>query len=156
MKATEKRCPKTCEKNSTNVLDLDFCFRPWHHFFRFFVECATGQGAFTVLPVNTVGTIGRNVTLKCALSDPVYSLSWINPSGNYVYEKGFGIIPGYEDQYLVEEEYANSYNIVVLNADLNDAGRYTCECSRLSSSASAEIILLGDKNTNLLRKGHNL
>ena len=59
-----------------------------------------------------------------------------------MYEKGRGILPGFEGQYLVEE-YGNSYNLVVLNAAEDDAGRYACDCTTLTSSAFAEIILLG-------------
>ena len=123
-------------------LIFSFCFATILHLFHFFAEYAT-QDAFTVLPTNTVGTIERNVTLKCALSNPVYSLFWINPSGNYVYEKGLGIFPGYEGEYVVKEGSGNSYNLVLLNADLNDAGRYTCLCATRTSSALTEIILLG-------------
>ena len=43
------------------------------------------------------------------------------------------------------EESGTSYNLVVLNAESNDAGRYTCHCLTMSSSALAEIILLGKK-----------
>ena len=100
------------------------------------------QDAFLELPVNTHGVIGQNVTLNCALSDPAHSLSWINPLGFNVYEKGFGVLPQFEGQYMVEEN-GKSYNLVVLNADVYDAGRYTCECASLSSSALAEIILIG-------------
>ena len=67
---------------------------------------------------------------------------WVNPNGVNVYEKGFGISPGFEGQYVVEEN-GNSYNLVVLNADQDDVGQYTCYCPTLSSSALAEIILLG-------------
>ena len=69
-------------------------------------------------------------------------MDWINPSGATVYQKGIGIVPGYEEQYMVEES-GNNYNLIVVNADINDAGRYTCECRTVSSSTLAEIILLG-------------
>ena len=102
----------------------------------------TAQDAFDELPANTQGTIGQNVTLNCALSDGAFSLYWSNPDGVVVYEKGFGIIPGFEGQYVVEEN-ENSYNLVVINAAEDDAGQYTCHCATLVSSALAEIILLG-------------
>ena len=62
-----------------------------------------------------------------------------------MYRKGFGITPEGEGQYLVEE-YGNSYsyNLVVINADLSHDGRHECETS--SSSAFAEVILLGNVN----------
>ena len=110
------------------------------------LECAT-QDAFTVLPTNTVGMIGQKVTLNCALSNGGYSLIWRNPSGNNVYLKGIGITSGNEEHFMVEEGSGNSYNLVVLNADENDAGQYVCDCPTLSSLALAEIILLGKKNT---------
>ena len=110
------------------------------------LECAT-QDAFTILPTNTAGTIGQNVTLNCALSNGGYSLIWRNPSGNNVYLKGIGITSGNEGQYIVEEESGNRYNLVALNAAQDDARRYACDCPTVSSSALAEIILLGEKNT---------
>ena len=64
-----------------------------------------------------------------------------------MYEKGFGILPGFEGQYVVEE-YGNSYNLVVLNAEEDDAGRYDCHCATMSSLALAEIILLGKYTLN--------
>ena len=110
------------------------------------LECAT-QDAFTVLPTNTAGMIGQNVTLNCALSNGDYSLIWRNPSRNNVYLKGIGITSENEGHYLVEEGSGNNYNLVVVNADESDAGRYECDCPTVSSSALAEIILLGEKNT---------
>ena len=100
------------------------------------------QETFDELPVNTQGAIGQNITLNCALSDGTFSLFWSNPEGINVYEKGTGILPGFEGQYVVEE-YGNCYNLVVLNAEMDDAGRYDCYCATMSLSALAEIILLG-------------
>ena len=100
------------------------------------------QNAFEELPINTVGIIGQNVKLNCTLSDGAFSLYWRNPDGYNVYEKGTGILQVFEGQYVVEE-YGNSYNLVVLNAEVDDAGRYDCYCATMSSSALAEIILLG-------------
>ena len=60
-----------------------------------------------------------------------------------MYEKGTGLIPGFEGHYMVEEGSGNSYNLVVLNADVDDAGQYACYCATMFSSALAEIILLG-------------
>ena len=47
----------------------------------------TVQDAFQVLPVNTQGAIGQNVTLNCELSDPSDSLYWRNPDVFIVYER---------------------------------------------------------------------
>ena len=100
------------------------------------------QDAFTTLPRNTQGVIGQNVTLNCALSDPLDSLFWKDQDEINVYEKGRGILDGFEGQYLVEES-GNNYNLVILNTDMNDAGRYTCYCATESSSALADVILIG-------------
>ena len=110
------------------------------------------QEAFDELPVNTQGAIGQNITLNCALSDGTFSLLWRNPEGIYVYEKGTGILPGFEGQYVVEE-YGNIYNLVVLDAAEDDAGQYDCYCATMSSSALAEIILLGKQT---LKTNHNM
>ena len=106
------------------------------------VVLSEAQDAFTTLPKNTQGVIGQNVTLNCALAVATNSLIWRNPTDVSVYEKGNGILDGFEGQYHVEEGSSNSYNLVILNTDLNDAGRYTCYCGTQSSSAFAEVILL--------------
>ena len=117
------------------------------------VVALEAQNAFTILPRNTQGVIGQNVTLNCALSDNSYSLIWTNPAGANVYEKSSGILDGFEGQYLLEES-GSSYNLVILNTDMNDAGRYTCYCATRSSSAYAEVILLG-KRPNFLTENTN-
>ena len=97
--------------------------------------------------MRSAGTIGQNLTLNCALSEGAFSLSWMNPSGVTVCEKEFGINPGNEGHYLVEEGSENSYNLVILNTAVEDAGQYTCECKTLPSSALAEIVLLDKKES---------
>ena len=99
------------------------------------------EDAFTELPVNTQGVIGQNVTLNCALRNGVHSLFWQDQRGVNIYEKGIGILPGYEGQYVVEESGTN-YNLVIINADQQDAGFHTCECASLSTSVVAAVILL--------------
>ena len=103
----------------------------------------TAQEAFDELPINTAGIIGKNVTLNCALSNKDYSLQWVNPDTDVVYRKAFGVTSGNEGDYVVEEN-GNSYNIVVLNAAQDDAGQY--ECRTNSSSAFAQVVLLGNVN----------
>ena len=60
-----------------------------------------------------------------------------------MYVEAVAITPGGEGHYLVEGS-GNSHNLVVLNAGQEDAGQYTCDCRFVSSSALAEIILLGN------------
>lgn len=69
--------------------------------------------AFTVLPQNTYGILGANVTLDCELSNSGYTLSWKNPDGANVYEKGFGVLPGFEGQYDVTEDGDRYINLKV-------------------------------------------
>ena len=38
----------------------------------------------------------------------------------------------------------NRYSLVVIDADMEDAGQYGCHCATLSSTALAEIIMLGN------------
>ena len=111
------------------------------------------EEAFATLPRNTQGVIGQNVTLNCALANPGNILYWKNQLDANIYEKGTGILDGFEGQYLVEES-GNSYNLIILNTEPNDAGRYTCNCATQSSSAVAEVILLG-KCPNFLTENTN-
>ena len=100
------------------------------------------EDAFTVLPTNTKGVIGENVTLNCALTDGGNSLFWLNPDETYVFEKGTGILSPFEGQYGVQESGTN-YNLVILNAAVDDAGQYACQCATKNTFAYAEVILLG-------------
>ena len=101
------------------------------------------QDGLATVPKNTVGVTGQNITLNCALTDPDSStLDWINSAGVTVYQDRLGVLPEYENEYYVEPN-SPSHNLVILNADQNDAGRYTCLCSTRSSSALAEVIIIG-------------
>ena len=39
----------------------------------------------------------------------------------------------------------NRYSLVVIDADIEDAGQYGCHCGTLSSTALAEMIMLGNR-----------
>ena len=106
-------------------------------------KCLSQQDTFTILPTNTHGTRGENVTLNCALSNGSYALSWMNPDGITVFQKRSGISPGLEGDYDIELGNGNRYSLIIINAAPGDAGRYTCFCWTVSSSALAEVILLG-------------
>ena len=90
-----------------------------------------------------MGTIGENITLYCTLSDEGYSLKWYQTLGALIYQNGVGIDPYFAGRFLVEE-IERSYNLVVLNAEKNDAWGYQCHCRSLDTYAEAEIILLGN------------
>ena len=66
-----------------------------------------------------------------------------------MYLNGIEIASGNKEHYMVKEENGNSYNLVVLNAGMDASGRYECYCPTAYSSALAEIILLGKKNTSI-------
>ena len=100
----------------------------------------TAQDALAEIPVNTAGIIGQNVTLNCTVSNKYYSFQWVNPDSDVVYNKVCGVT---EEDYAVEEN-GNSHNLVVLDAAMGDAGEY--ECRTNSSSAFAQVILLGNVN----------
>ena len=68
----------------------------------------------------------------------------MNPDRLTVYDKRFGITPGLEGGYDVKLGDGNRYSLIIINAAPGDAGRYTCYCWTVSSSASAEVILLGN------------
>ena len=38
----------------------------------------------------------------------------------------------------------NRYSLVIIDADMEDAGQYGCHCATLSSTALAEMIMLGN------------
>ena len=115
----------------------------------FSVVALEAQDSFTTLPMNTMGVIGQNVTLNCALSDPSTSLIWINPQRLVVYESWNGITDDGKGHYLVEEINGNTFNLVILNTEAEDAGQYTCQCVSPTSSAFAQVILLGTYTSHI-------
>ena len=100
----------------------------------------------TVSPENTVHVIGdSDPVLRCSIEDmePVDNTVW----SEYITDPVIGrtiaiddiVLPGLEDKYYIDET-----DLVILEANLSDAGKY--ECGNVLAPVvqmSAELLLLG-------------
>ena len=67
----------------------------------------------------------------------------VRPDGNNVADSQNGVYPHFEREYAFSEAN-NAYSLIVLGAESDDAGQYMCNSLVHTSSAYAEIIMLGN------------
>ena len=96
---------------------------------------------FSVQPTNTYGIVGRNVTLQCGMADGALTV-WVQSDGQSVAESVSGVYSVFENKYALTNQ-GNTYTLTLMNAALTDAGQYNCNSPPKSSTAYAEIIMLG-------------
>ena len=116
----------------------------------FAVHLAFGLiSTFETKPLNTHFVIGedfQNSTFNCSINDnsgldtAQYWFEYATkPNGRIIASNDFVTVPS---KYVVEGEY----NLIILNPETTDAGKYHCQNSRSGSGqiiATAELIVLG-------------
>ena len=98
------------------------------------------QNPFSTQPSNTHGIIGRNFSLSCATDGT--QIFWLQPDGQTVADSISGVYPTFDDKYILTNE-GNTYTLVLVNVEPNDAGCFACNSQLYSATAYAEVIILG-------------
>ena len=113
--------------------------------FSFFLSVARSWGQtnpFSVQPKNTYGIVGQNVTLQCEVTDGTQTF-WIQADGKTVADSISGVYDTFKDKYTLTNQ-GTTYTLTLMNGVLDDAARYGCNSQYHSSTAYAEIIMLGN------------
>lgn len=108
-----------------------------------------GNSKITAKPVDTEVKVGDSTYFNCSISDPSADISWFHhPVGKrtdhhqYVYTAGQLISP-YDRRFRIDKQIsAGSFNLVLLNAQLSDAGLYVCQNGGANSAVYAELIVI--------------
>ncbi len=113
-----------------------------------------GQIPFEIMPANTFGVEGQNITLTCAIDRSVV-FYWKNPFGDRVAQNEVGdtggVADGFENDYALVQNFGiNSWSLVIINAGPTDAGQYECEVPIPTYSAFAEVFVMSKCGVCLL------
>ena len=88
--------------------------------------------------------VGEDVTLRCSITDAGLDGSlqtWRRPSGDAITENG-NMLGSFDGKYTIE----GTYNLVIVSAQIEDAGKYTCESTFAVggvAKSSLQLIMLG-------------
>ncbi len=97
---------------------------------------------YTVMPQNSYGLVGNETTLLCAVpADSTSIVQWWNNSGVQITR---GELSLYPDKYAVSSSPTGTYNLIILDVNLSDAGQYHCRLDTENIRAFAELIVLGE------------
>jgi len=103
-------------------------------------------------------TEGENATLSCQSDTPVnwqrrlFSAFRPIDSERICYDGK--IVEGYEDEFSINVDHTEQppkYTLIILNADINDSGEYTCVgMAGLGETVSANLTVYGKNGVKLL------
>ena len=100
----------------------------------------------TVAPQNTAVIRGRTLTLRCATNTST-KLSWYFGQRQVKIFNGFNISPEFRARHATQPP---SYDLVISDVRMSDAGLYTCLHSK-THSATALVVVLGERHYSLAR-----
>ena len=109
-----------------------------------FLGCWAQSDPFTTKPQTKYVFTGHNVSLNCGVWNGGSTVQWWTPRG-LVADNIQGVYPTYRSYYDLQVPRANHYQLVVLRARSNDAGRYTCstfDATGTTAYAYADIAVL--------------
>ena len=95
----------------------------------------------TVAPQNTAVIRGRTLTLHCATNTST-KLSWYFGQRQVKIFNGFNISPEFRARHATQPP---SYDLVISDVRMSDAGLYTCLHSK-THSATALVVVLGERH----------
>ena len=98
----------------------------------------------TVAPQNTAVIRGRTLTLRCATNTST-KLSWYFGQRQVKIFNGFNISPEFRARHATQPP---SYDLVISDVRMSDAGLYTCLHSK-THSATALVVVLGERRYSL-------
>ena len=97
---------------------------------------------YTLMPQNSYGLVGNDTTLLCAVhADSTSQVQWWNNSGVQITSGEKSLYP---DKYAVISHPPGTYNLIILDVNLSDAGQYHCRLDTDNVRAFAELIVLGE------------
>jgi len=122
------------------------------------VAAADVSGSFSTHMESVNVSEGENATLSCQSATPVnwqrrlFSAFRPIDSERICYDGK--IVEGYEDEFSINVDHTEEppkYTLIILNADINDSGEYTCVgMAGLGETVSANLTVYGKDGVKLL------
>lgn len=114
------------------------------------IFCLSGNTEFITKPMDAEVRIGDSTFLNCSILDAQGEVSWYhypvdekNTQDRVVYSKGHVLAP-YNERFKIDKESSTgSFNLVITQAEDQDAGTYVCQEEKTDRSTAAELIVLG-------------
>ncbi|XP_072048718.1 roundabout homolog 2-like [Amphiura filiformis] len=95
------------------------------------------QQAFSLEPSDTTATEGSALTLFCTVSDRAGIVTWIKGASTPI-SVNDRIIDTSNTRFSITGDLTSEFNLRITNANLTDAGAYTCQVS--AAGSSSEIV----------------